>query len=632
MSRRSPHIDFRIWFPLAAFSLFALVLPVLADSGPCNCGNGKPCLANQMYFGYYPTVWRQWPGNCAEPQPANTAPGNQQIPNVEPPPPGQEFETRSFVPAGTSNTAPAPVPGSTPAPVPGGTGIEPFSPGIPAERERPGAVLPPPAVNPPAINPPLGLPSNDPQQLNQLLPTTSPQAFAPANEPNRIPAGNFPPISAYVEPSASIQGNWPPLNTVRAPETTAVQERPGLLPAAAPTSAALKPASDPNFSYDAVDGPEADGPRHADFRKPTLPELSPPQAAAPQQRPATIVAPRIASEPAPPVRLPPVGPTSGYAAAPWPMAVATPRSNVPAALPAFVPAAARFEAGPPVARQIADSGMSAPIIVNDSGCSKISGINPLTIDATPGDSPEPKMSRLPGDNQLSGDPTRVTDISDALDSGAGDHREPARAQAAAHFEAGGMGDVRQTNYLVRQPSGESNSLMRRGPAGVEPHAHGPARQPCAGAVPRFAAGGDGHDCERQGPIRRTSATDHANALHEKWPSRIRGGESGFDERRFGRLSSREPNSIAERTCSNCVDWFQRPAGELSPAVAPIRAPAARTAVPSNAAQPIAEQANSAGNPLRPTSSSSAPNVSTLVTGGIESLGNGAAGSQSNPLR
>ncbi len=216
MSRRSPHIDFRIWFPLAAFSLFALVLPALADSGPCNCGNGKPCLANQMYFGYYPTVWRQWPGNCAEPQPANTAPGNQQIPNVEPPPPGQEFETRSFVPAGTSNTAPAPVPGSTPAPVPGGTGIEPFSPGIPAERERPGAVLPPPAVNPPAINPPLGLPSNDPQQLNQLLPTTSPQAFAPANEPNRIPAGNFPPISAYVEPSASIQGNWPPLNTVRA--------------------------------------------------------------------------------------------------------------------------------------------------------------------------------------------------------------------------------------------------------------------------------------------------------------------------------------------------------------------------------------------------------------------------------
>jgi hypothetical protein len=405
------------------------------------------------------------------------------------------------------------------------------------------------------------------------------------------------------------------------------------LPALASAPAAIKPASDPNFSYDAVDGPEADGPKHADFRKPALPELSPPQAAAPQPKPATIVAPQIATEPAPPVRLPPVVPTSGRTVAPWPTAVATPRSNAPAALPGFAPAAARIEAGLPVARQIADSGMSAPIIVNDSGCSKISGINPLTIEATPGDLPEPKMSQLPGDNHLSGDATRVTDISDALESAAGDHREPARAQGVAQqFEAGGIGDVRQTAFLVRQPSGESNGLSAVDPLELSRTLSAPPAGPAAAqfqSLPQMATATIAGDKAPSGALPSQTAPprsmrNNPNAYGAMSPGSVSGDSAGF--RAANRIPL--PSELARPAWSGPQG---RP-DSFSAAAAPTVAQAARTAGPSNAGQPVAGAANSAGNPLRSASRSNVPNVSTLVTNGIESPGDGAAGSQRNPLR
>jgi hypothetical protein len=49
----------------------AALEPLLgADFPGCRNGNCPNCPVNSRFFGYYPTLWRRWPGTEPQPQPA----------------------------------------------------------------------------------------------------------------------------------------------------------------------------------------------------------------------------------------------------------------------------------------------------------------------------------------------------------------------------------------------------------------------------------------------------------------------------------------------------------------------------------------------------------------------------------
>lgn len=180
-----------IWLALAVAVVWATWPTARADGPPCNCGNGQPCVANQMYFGYYPPVWRQWPGTGAAPTPAKPQQPGTQLPPLELPKLEKELESKP-------NTSGSETPGATnPAPS-GGTpnGAVPNS----GQNPVPGAAPPAGPGNPPQ--------PNTPQNLNQIYLPTDPQAYYPP--PNLVR-----PAYSQINVRPSPAGVWPPTNELR---------------------------------------------------------------------------------------------------------------------------------------------------------------------------------------------------------------------------------------------------------------------------------------------------------------------------------------------------------------------------------------------------------------------------------
>jgi hypothetical protein len=172
-----------------------------ADVPTCGGGNCPNCPVNSKYFGYYPTLWRRWPGTEPLPQPtAGPAAEGVQIPTVEPPAPADETEPKSKTP---------------PPEAPAG----------------PGSAAPGPAADPNAKGP--AAPGGNDRGSNRLeLP--SPEAGAPGSQlvPMRInrlrPSwGNelAPSLTESLGPALRIADpgspTWPPMNFLRSDERRA---------------------------------------------------------------------------------------------------------------------------------------------------------------------------------------------------------------------------------------------------------------------------------------------------------------------------------------------------------------------------------------------------------------------------
>ncbi len=268
-----------IWLTLAVAVVWAAWPTARADGPPCNCGNGQPCVANQMYFGYYPPVWRQWPGTGAAPTPARPQPPGTQLPPLELPKLEKELESKP-------NASGSETPGATNTGPSGGNpnGATPNS----GQNPAPGAANPAGPGNPPQ--------PNTPQNLNQIYAPTDPQAYFPP--PNFVR-----PDYSQINVRPSPAGVWPPTNELRdsqlkaqyqiSDEFTAPRFNPPTRPAVAPPYVPSSPAAYPatSFSPAATTGPIvrpelASGPfatsilSSSAYAKPLVPLESPTMAAA----------------------------------------------------------------------------------------------------------------------------------------------------------------------------------------------------------------------------------------------------------------------------------------------------------------------------------------------------------------
>lgn len=194
---------------VASCSVFLLVLqygrPVLA--GPCleyPCNDECVCIPNARDFGYFRTVWREWP---AELRPDTTFPGPvgvEVIPTPEgqrqlPPPetPGEGPGVEPFLPGG--------LPGIPDGPQP--DGWPPLGPDLPDRLDEPPAVAP--QFEPPAVEPPSGPPATEPSAEPPIedegpLPTTpNDGAGLPRYAPQSVAAGpvdqNGPDVSGVAD-------------------------------------------------------------------------------------------------------------------------------------------------------------------------------------------------------------------------------------------------------------------------------------------------------------------------------------------------------------------------------------------------------------------------------------------------
>jgi hypothetical protein len=230
--------------------------------------------------------------------------------------------------------------------------------------------------------------------------------------------------------------------------------------------------------------------------------------------------------------------------------------------------------------------MAEPIVVEDIGSSKITSINPLAIDETVADAKEPKSIRAPGDNPLSRDLVQVSDEPTALEPASLDaHTTRPIVRNSNNSPASTEGVVRQSSYLVRQPSGETGGLSAVDPLEVSRTLAAP---PTSAGVFRALppVGGPGVSASRAivpngpaQPIFRGSPNRPANYAVAAVPTTI------------------QPSFVAP-------------------------APPAFRPAPS--------LAGSAGNPLRAMPSGNEQGVSTLVTNGVELPA--SVDSQRNPLR
>ncbi len=207
-----PHIWSISLAGLALAGGFVFQSSAVADFPGCPNGNCPNCPVNSRFFGYYPTLWRRWPGTEPQPQPApQPAPEQSQVPAVEPPPPADEFEKSK--PMAESGGGAAAGSGTTPdsgksAPA-DASGRRPM--GVESDR----GVLPPPTDQP---------------KLNQLRP----------GRDDRLPAfGDSPQDSEpTTNPSARL---WPPANMLRAGEMPANFQSPERTAAPAWPAAATNP-------------------------------------------------------------------------------------------------------------------------------------------------------------------------------------------------------------------------------------------------------------------------------------------------------------------------------------------------------------------------------------------------------
>ncbi len=212
-----------------ALSISAVVAPLMAADFPgSRSGNCPNCPVNSRFFGYYPTLWRRWPGTEPQPQPAPTPPPEAStIPPVEPPPPTEEIKNENK-PMGSESSGGATPSTTTPTPQP-----QPNT-GAGARPEESGAKRP--VASPPAQDT-LPAPLESPDKLNHLP--------MPGNRPV-----NGPTIEArrgQELPWGSEGAAWPPVNILRHEEILANVEFPdrsahlGTGAAASPARAAFPP-------------------------------------------------------------------------------------------------------------------------------------------------------------------------------------------------------------------------------------------------------------------------------------------------------------------------------------------------------------------------------------------------------
>ncbi len=219
-----------VWvIPLAGAALFiGLQFRRVAQADVPRCGGADcpNCPVNSKFFGYYPTMWRRWPGTEPLPQPATPpATGGAEVPTVEPPPAAEEIETKTKLPSS-----------ETPA-GPGGSSTE---PGADPNAKRPMA---PPGngsgwnrrevPSPDAGEP---MPLSSPAQINRLRPAWG-NELAPSITESLGPVLSIP---------NSNSPTWPPPNVLRKEEIRASFQS-NELPACTGSSATNRPS------------PEADG-------------------------------------------------------------------------------------------------------------------------------------------------------------------------------------------------------------------------------------------------------------------------------------------------------------------------------------------------------------------------------------
>ena len=228
-----------------ALSVGAALEPLLgADFPGCRNGNCPNCPVNSKFFGYYPTLWRRWPGTEPQPQPAPqpTAEGAT-VPPVEPPPPLEEIENKSK-PMGTEPPS-ATGPGATgPTSEPG---VNPVAPTVDPNAKRPAV--------PPTDKGVLPAPMELPDKVNQL---ERPWRLNPAGPVN----GGSPRSDPRTSPSAQ---EWPPANILRHDEIRADFRWPDRS-AAPPRNSAVRPASEQSVSpISALNDAKPDHAKSADW-------------------------------------------------------------------------------------------------------------------------------------------------------------------------------------------------------------------------------------------------------------------------------------------------------------------------------------------------------------------------------
>ncbi len=172
-----------------------------ADVPRCGGAGCPNCPVNSKFFGYYPTMWRRWPGTEPVPQPTNApATGGAEVPIVEPPPAMDETENKAKSPPPETPTGPG---GSSTEPGPDPNAKRPMAPaGNGAGSNR--LELPSPDAGEPG---PLPAPS----QINRLHPAWG-NELAPAMSESLGPVLSIP---------SSSSPTWPPPNFLRSEEIRA---------------------------------------------------------------------------------------------------------------------------------------------------------------------------------------------------------------------------------------------------------------------------------------------------------------------------------------------------------------------------------------------------------------------------
>jgi hypothetical protein len=188
-----------------------LIAPLVAADFPgSRSGNCPNCPVNSRFFGYYPTLWRRWPGTEPQPQPAlPQPPETTKIPPVEPPPPTDEIKNENK-PMGTESpgtTSPGTTTPMTQPPPNSGAGARMNEP----SAKRPAGSLPDEDASP--------APLENPGKLNQLP--------GPASSP----------VNSSIEPRRNQQlpwgsqgAAWPPANILRHDEIRASAQLPDRTP------------------------------------------------------------------------------------------------------------------------------------------------------------------------------------------------------------------------------------------------------------------------------------------------------------------------------------------------------------------------------------------------------------------
>ncbi|HEV3417024.1 MAG TPA: hypothetical protein VG056_09435 [Pirellulales bacterium] len=204
----------------------SLLRPAAGDDLPgCRNGNCPNCPVNSKYFGYYPTIWRRWPGT--EPQPQPVAPPATEgigVPSVETPPATEEIENK-IKPATPDSSGGGP---ATTNPTPDAAN----KPSAPPPDEDPNAKKP-------NVQPDNGAAPDAPQKLNQVPPNRGIDVAPAYFESNRQPLR-----STGRAPEA-----WPPSNVLRHDEIRASFQFPDgvTLPTATAIPNAATATSTPGF-------------------------------------------------------------------------------------------------------------------------------------------------------------------------------------------------------------------------------------------------------------------------------------------------------------------------------------------------------------------------------------------------